>query len=43
LTGWIKFYKKISLQGRYVAGLTEATRDATVKNSVVQVSAGFKF
>ena len=35
--------KSFFLQGRYVAGLTEATRDATVKNSVVQVSAGFKF
>ncbi len=35
--------KNFFLQGRYVAGLTEATRDATVKNSVVQVSAGFKF
>jgi hypothetical protein len=35
--------KSIFVQGRYVLGLTEATQDATVKNSVVQVSAGFKF
>jgi len=35
--------KSIFIQGRYVLGLTEATQDATVKNSVVQVSAGFKF
>ncbi len=35
--------KNLFLQGRYVAGLTEATRDATIKNSVVQVSAGIRF
>lgn len=39
----VNITKNFFLQGRYVAGLTEATRDATVKNSVVQVSAGFKF
>lgn len=31
------------LQGRYVLGLTEASKDAEVKNSVVQISAGFTF
>jgi hypothetical protein len=35
--------KNIFIQGRYVLGLTEATKDAEVKNSVVQLSAGFKF
>ena len=35
--------KSIFLQGRYVLGLTEASKDADVKNSVVQISAGFKF
>ncbi|MFV5689106.1 porin family protein [Flavobacterium sp. ZT3R25] len=31
------------LQARYGLGLTDASKDAEVKNSVVQVSAGFKF
>ncbi|MBP4141725.1 PorT family protein [Flavobacterium sp. P4023] len=31
------------LQGRYVLGLTDASKEAQVKNSVLQVSAGFKF
>ena len=31
------------LQGRYVLGLTEASKEAQVKNSVFQISAGFKF
>ncbi len=35
--------KNLFIQGRYVLGLTEATKDAEVKNSVVQLSAGFKF
>ncbi|TDD75199.1 porin family protein [Flavobacterium caseinilyticum] len=35
--------KNIFLQGRYVLGLTEASRDAEVKNSVVQISAGLRF
>ena len=35
--------KGIFIQGRYVLGLTEATQNANVKNSVVQISAGFKF
>jgi hypothetical protein len=35
--------KSFFIQGRYVLGLTEASREAEVKNSVVQVSAGFKF
>ncbi|TDE45858.1 PorT family protein [Flavobacterium rhamnosiphilum] len=35
--------KNFFLQGRYVLGLTEASKDAEVKNSVVQVSAGFTF
>ena len=35
--------KNFFLQGRYVLGLTEATKEAKVKNSVVQISAGFTF
>ncbi|WP_413999127.1 porin family protein [Flavobacterium sp. W1B] len=35
--------KNFFLQGRYVLGLTEASKEAEVKNSVLQVSAGFKF
>jgi len=35
--------KHLFLQGRYVLGLTEASKDAQVKNSVLQVSAGFTF
>ncbi|MFT7164939.1 MAG: hypothetical protein ACI9CZ_001521 [Flavobacterium sp.] len=35
--------KSFFLQGRYVLGLTEASKDAQVKNSVLQVSAGFTF
>lgn len=39
----INLTKSIFLQARYVAGLTEASKDATVKNSVVQISAGLMF
>lgn len=35
--------KRFFIQGRYVLGLTEASREAEVKNSVLQISAGFKF
>jgi opacity protein-like surface antigen len=35
--------KHFFLQARYVLGLTEVSKDADVKNSVVQVSAGFTF
>ncbi|MGO4905823.1 porin family protein [Flavobacterium sp. W20_MBD1_R3] len=35
--------KHIFLQGRYVLGLTEASQEADVKNSVLQISAGFTF
>ena len=35
--------KHFFLQGRYVLGLTEASKEAEVKNSVVQISAGFTF
>jgi hypothetical protein len=35
--------KNFFLQGRYVLGLTEASKEAEVKNSVLQISAGFKF
>jgi opacity protein-like surface antigen len=31
------------LQARYVAGLTEASRNAAVTNRVIQLSAGYKF
>ncbi len=33
--------KSIFVQARYVAGLTEASKDAEVKNSVVQLSVGY--
>ncbi|TDE27717.1 MULTISPECIES: porin family protein [Flavobacterium] len=35
--------KNFFLQGRYVLGLTEASKEAEVKNSVLQISAGFTF
>lgn len=35
--------KNFFIQGRYVLGLTDASKDAQIKNSVVQVSAGFLF
>ncbi|CAM2906353.1 porin family protein [Flavobacterium frigoris] len=38
-----KITKNFFLQGRYSLGLTDASKDAQVKNSVVQVSAGFLF
>lgn len=39
----INITKNFFLQGRYVLGLTEASKDAQVKNSALQVSAGFTF
>jgi opacity protein-like surface antigen len=33
--------KSIFVQGRYTAGLTDATTDAKVKNNVVQLSVGY--
>ncbi len=39
----LKITKSIFLQGRYVLGLTEASKDAQTKNSVLQVSAGILF
>lgn len=33
----------IFVQARYVAGLTEASKDAEVKNRVIQVSLGYRF
>ncbi len=39
----LKLTKNIFLQGRYVLGLTDATKEAKVRNSVVQVSAGIMF
>ncbi|MFE3868984.1 porin family protein [Flavobacterium sp. LS2P90] len=35
--------KNLFIQGRYGLGLTDASKDAQVKNSVVQISAGIKF
>ncbi|SEG41047.1 porin family protein [Flavobacterium urumqiense] len=35
--------KNLFIQGRYGLGLTDASQDAQVKNSVVQISAGIKF
>lgn len=39
----IRITKSLFLQGRYVAGLTEISPEAKVKNSVVQISAGLLF
>tara|TARA_R110000868_G_scaffold264879_1_gene523527 strand:- start:44151 stop:44714 length:564 start_codon:yes stop_codon:yes gene_type:complete len=39
----INLTKSLFLQGRYVLGLTEASKEAQTKNSVVQVSVGFLF
>ncbi len=38
-----KLTKNIFIQGRYGLGLTEVSKDAQTKNSVVQVSAGILF
>ncbi|MEN2402939.1 porin family protein [Flavobacterium sp. MC2016-06] len=38
-----KLTKNLFLQGRYSLGLTEASKNADVKNSTVQISAGFMF
>ena len=38
-----KITKNIFIQGRYVLGLTEASKDAQAKNSVLQLSAGIMF
>ena len=38
-----KLTQNIFIQGRYNLGLTEAKKDADVKNSVIQLSAGFMF
>lgn len=38
-----KITNSIFVSGRYVAGLTEAKKDADVKNSVIQFSVGFLF
>jgi opacity protein-like surface antigen len=39
----INITKSFFIQGRYGLGLTDASKDADVKNSVLQVSAGMKF
>jgi hypothetical protein len=39
----LKITKSIFIQGRYSLGLTEASSNADIKNSVVQLSAGFLF
>ncbi|WP_367757623.1 porin family protein [Flavobacterium sp. WC2421] len=39
----VNLTKSIFLQGRYVLGLTEVSKEAQTKNSVVQVSVGFLF
>jgi opacity protein-like surface antigen len=38
-----KITKSIFVSGRYVAGLTEAKKDADVKNSLIQFSLGYMF
>lgn len=37
------FTKNIFAQARYVVGLTDTTKDAEIKNSIIQLSLGFKF
>nr|WP_315176206.1 porin family protein [uncultured Flavobacterium sp.] len=39
----INITKNLFIQGRYVVGLTEASKDAQAKNSVLQISAGISF
>lgn len=39
----INITKNLFIQGRYVVGLTEVSKDAQAKNSVVQISAGISF
>lgn len=39
----LKLTENLLLQGRYVAGLTEAKKDADVKNSLIQLSLGYLF
>lgn len=39
----LKITKSIFVQGRYCLGLTDASKNADVKNSTVQLSAGFMF
>lgn len=39
----INFSKNIFAQARYVVGLTDTTKDAEVKNSVIQLSLGYRF
>ena len=39
----INITKNLFIQGRYVVGLTEASKDAQIKNSALQVSAGILF
>ncbi len=37
------FNKSIFIQARYVAGMSEASKDADIKNTNIQLSLGFKF
>lgn len=37
------FTDNIFAQARYVAGLTDTTKDAEIKNRVIQVSVGYRF
>lgn len=37
------FTENIFAQARYVAGLTDTTKDAEIKNRVIQVSVGYRF
>ena len=39
----LKITDGLFVSGRYVAGLTEAKKEAEVKNSVIQLSVGFMF
>lgn len=37
------FTENIFAQARYVAGLTDTTKDAEIKNRVIQISVGYRF
>lgn len=39
----LKITESIFVQGRYSLGLTDASSNADIRNSVVQLSAGFMF
>jgi opacity protein-like surface antigen len=38
-----QFTENVFAQARYVAGLTDTTKDAEIKNRVIQISIGYRF